>query len=130
MSAAPARPRITRPPEEEIGLVQGIYPDSRNEWHFALACDKLRLDYNFQYPIGPIGARGSQWIDFVVYVPPSRKACFIQGAYWHNRRSQIEDQIKHAAAERYFGPGNVVDFSEEETSSVEAAVRAIRRKLL
>ena len=115
--------------EPEIGLVQGIQPDSKNEWYMALALDKLKLNYIFQYQVGSPGVRGSQSIDFVVYSPYA-KACFVQGAYWHNIRTQVEDQLKHAAAEHYFGVGNVIDFSEEETASVEIAMNSIRKKIL
>lgn len=113
----------------EIGLIQGIRPDSINEWWFGLACERLKLDYNYQVPIGTIGVRGSQWVDYVVY-SPFAYACFIQGSYWHSARTETEDRLKHAAAERVFGAGRVVDFSEEETASLDAAIRSIRRKLL
>lgn len=116
--------------ENPIDLVQGIMPDSKNEYYMALALDHLGLDYRFQYPLGTMGVRGSQVIDFVVYIPPAAKACFVQGAYWHSQRTEGEDILKHAQAEHYFGMGNVIDFSEEETASPEEAQRSIRKKIM
>lgn len=125
-----ATPRPAKIKEEEIPLdiVQGVLPDSKNEYYFALALDKAQIEYLFQVPLGMTGIRGSQVIDFVVFNPVP-VACFIQGAYWHGKRSETEDQLKHAAAEKRYGRGNVIDFSEEETSSIEAASKAIREKL-
>lgn len=125
----PLVPTVQKKPEEEIGLIQGITPDSRNEWHFALALDKLELTYIYQYLLGGYGLRGSQKIDFVVFLATGMVACYIQGEYWHSTKTETEDRLKHAAAEHRFGRQNVFDFSEEETSSVEAALAAIRGKL-
>jgi hypothetical protein len=122
--------KIDKQPMGEVGLLQGIIPGSRNEWHFGLALEKLRLNYIFQYQIGGRGERGSQRVDFLVMIAPASQACYIQGAYWHSTRTADEDRLKHAIAEHLFGRGNVHDFSEEETETVEAAVTSIRKKLL
>lgn len=114
--------------EAEIGLVQGIMPDSVNEWYFALACDKLGLTYNFQFMVGG-GERGSQWVDFLVLTATGWAACYIQGAYWHNYRTESEDKLKQQIARHLFGDSNVFEFSEEETESVEAAIKSITKKL-
>lgn len=122
--------RAVAVPEPEMGLIQGQMPGSKNEWYFALALDKLKIPYIYQFQMGVLGARGSQRIDFVVMVAPTSQACFIQGAYWHNRKTETEDRLKHAEAEREFGAGNVHDFSEDETKDVDTAIRTIRKRLL
>ena len=116
--------------ELEIYPIQGIFPDSRNEFVLALAFEKLGIQFEFQKLLGDFGVRGSQIIDFIAYVAPSPKACFVQGAYWHDQRSESEDILKHSVAEHYYGRGNVIDFSEEETAEVEIAVKAVREKVL
>lgn len=121
---------ILKPAAGEVGLIQGIVPDSVNEWYFSQACDKLKLDYIYQYSLGMVGVRGSQWIDFVVYLAGFRAACNIQGKYWHTTRTADEDRMKHQIQEHIFGKQNVFDFSEEETASVEIAITSIRKKLL
>lgn len=123
---------ISKKDHEEvvIDLVQGIMPDSKNEYLLAVALDLLGIDYRFQYPLGSMGVRGSQVIDFIAYVAPAAKACFVQGSYWHNKSTETEDILKHAQAEHVFGIGNTVDFSEEETNTLEHAKQAARSKLL
>lgn len=125
----PRQPNKLKDEDIVMDLVQGKMPGSINEYILSLAFDKLGIDYSFQHPLGPIGIRGSQVIDFIAYVAPAAKACFMQGGYWHDIRSEGEDILKHSVAEKYYGAGNVVDFFEEETQDVASAVQAIRKKV-
>lgn len=122
------QPNKLREPEIILDIVQNRIPDSRNEYFVALALDKLGIDYRFQVPLGVFGVRGSQVIDFVVY-NPHPVAVFIQGEYWHDRKSESEDTLKQAAAERYYGRGNVVLLMGEETDTPEKALEAVKDKL-
>ena len=124
-----AQPAEIKEPEVTLNPVHGIMPDSRNEYFFALALDQLKYEYLFQKQIGMAGIRGSQVIDFVVFYGAASIACFIQGSYWHKGNTESEDTLKHLAAEHIYGRGNVRDFTEEETSSVDSCVRAIKEKL-
>ena len=121
------------PAEEETGLIQGTKPDSKNEWYFYLALEKLKndfmFDYTYQYKLGMWRTRGSQSIDFLIYYAGREIACYIQGEYWHREARQTEDQLKQAAAKQEFGEGNVITFSEEETESSQAAKLSIRKKV-
>lgn len=121
--------RASQDKQPEIGLVQGKMPDSKNEWYFALACDKLELEYIFQYQIGG-GERGSQWVDFLVMTGLGWAACYIQGAHWHTRETRTEDTLKQQVAAYMFGQNNVFEFNDEETESIEAAVVSIKKKLV
>lgn len=127
---APPKPSKIKEEEPVINLVQGIMPDSKNEYFVALALDKLNLEYRFQVPLGQIGIRGSQVIDFIVYSGGGALAIFVQGEYWHDKKSESEDTLKHAAAERYYGRGNVIDLMGEETDTVDKAYQAVRSKVL
>lgn len=124
-----AQPNELKDQEIPINLVHGIMPDSRNEYFFSLALDKLGYEYLFQKQIGMSGIRGSQVIDFVVFTGGASVACFIQGEYWHRRARESEDTLKHLAAEHIYGTGNVIDFTEEETSSIDNCIKAIKSKL-
>ena len=126
--AATPKPNEIKEEPIPLDLVHGQMPDSYNEYYVALALDKLNYSYSFQVPLGMSGVRGSQVIDFVVY-NPNPVAVFVQGEYWHNKKTEMEDNLKHAAAARYYGAGNVIDFSEEETSTLEAAIRTVKAKL-
>ena len=124
-------PNLTiQKPIVEMGLIQGQMPGSINEYNFSVALEKLDLPYMYQYQMGMMGVRGSQRIDFLVLCAPSSQACYIQGTYWHRAATAGEDRLKHAIAEHIFGVGNVHDFTEEETETVEAAIVSIRKKLL
>lgn len=112
-----------------IQLVRGIMPGSKNEWFTALALDKLKLEYWFQYAIGGgRNVRGGQVVDFVVFNPRATPV-FVQGAYWHNQAHATEDQIKQAAASNYFRTP-VVLLLEEETDTLELALAAVKKKLM
>ena len=122
------QPNKIRESELQLDIVQGLLPDSKNEYYVALALNKLGIDYRFQVPLGVFGVRGSQVIDFVVY-NPNAVAVFIQGEYWHDRKSESEDILKQAAAERYYGRGNVVLLMGEETDTPEKAERTVKERL-
>ena len=101
---------------------------SKNETNYGYALLDAGLEFDMQYVIGSPGIRGSQRIDFVVYVPPRPAAVFIQGAYWHGGRNTTEDQLKQASAEQrgFF----LLLVSEEESATLEAATAHVRRNLL
>ena len=122
------QPNKIRESELQLDIVQGLLPDSKNEYYVALALDQLGIEYRFQVPLGVFGVRGSQVIDFVVY-NPHPVAVFIQGEYWHDRKSESEDTLKQAAAERYYGRGNVVLLMGEETDTPEKALEVVKEKL-
>lgn len=101
---------------------------SKNEVNYGLALLELGLPFDMQFQVGMPGMRGSQRIDFVVYIAPRSAAVFIQGSYWHGTRNATEDQLKQDAAEQ--AGFWVVLVSEEESSTIEAAKAHIRRNLL
>lgn len=125
----PPSPIVMRQPDEEIGLVQGIMPDSINEWYVAQALDRLRMEYIFQYQIfGGTSLRGGQVIDFVVFTATGSLPVPVNGAYWHNFRNDPELMFTLAEAERYFKRKPVV-LEEEETSTRDKAYEAVVSKV-
>ncbi len=121
--------QVNRSEEDEvIGIVQGVIPDSKNEWFVALALDKLGIDYIFQFSLyGGRSVRGGQVVDFVVFHPKALPV-YVQGAYWHAIRSETEDLLKQAAAENYFGVKPVL-LMEDETDTKEKAYQAVIEKI-
>ena len=76
ISAKPAFPEIKR--------VQGIMPDSKEEYWVALALYKLHIDFVFQYQLfGGRKYKGGQVIDFWVKTKPLPTPVFVQGWYFH-----------------------------------------------
>lgn len=119
--------------EPPVSAVQGIMPGSRQEWRVALALERLGFQYEFQKSIsGGRRVRGGQVIDFWIYTAPYPTPCFIQGEYWHNRKTEAEDILKQERVQRVF-KGQVMEnlvIPERELSSVNAAYSLLRRRLI
>lgn len=76
-------------PFPEVQPIQGIMPDSKEEYWVALALDRLHLDYEFQYQLfGGRKYKGGQVIDFWVYTNPLPTPIFVQGWYFHYATAQ------------------------------------------
>lgn len=122
--------KVEEPP---VGTVQGMTPGSVQEWRVALALDKLKMDYEFQKSIsGGRRVRGGQVIDFWIYTAPYPTPCFVQGEYWHDRKSEAEDTLKQERVQRAY-KGQVMPnllLEEKDLSSVQAAYTLLRRKLI
>ncbi len=120
---------VQKDAEPEIGLVNGMVPDSKNEYFVSLALDKLSLDYMYQYALdGGSSVRGGQSIDFVVFNPRPIPV-FIQGEHWHTQSTVNEDILKQAAAEQHFGVRPVL-LMGEETDTIEKAFKVVKAKIL
>lgn len=87
---------------ETIGTIQGMIPDSVEEWRVSVALDKFGWKYEYQSPIaGGRSRRGGQLLDFLVYTLPINTALYIQGEYFHGTRQEQKDKLLQAIA---FGP--------------------------
>jgi hypothetical protein len=104
--------------------------DSVNEENVYLALIKLKVQFRYQVPLGGgTLVRGGQVIDFVLdEIPPRPVALFVQGVYWHNQRTETEDELKHRQAEH--AGYRTVDILEHESTSVDLAADAIKEKAL
>ncbi|MFA5378409.1 MAG: hypothetical protein WC455_21825 [Dehalococcoidia bacterium] len=93
----------TEPP---IGPVQGITPDSVEEWRTALALDTLKLRYDFQKAVG--GGRGGkqykggQVIDFMVYTFPMPTPVSVEGAYFHGKNRKLEEAYQWSKLKQHY----------------------------
>lgn len=119
--------------EPPIGAIQGMMPGSVQEWRVALALNRLKLDYEFQKSIGGgRRVRGGQVVDFFIYTAPYPTPCFVQGKYWHNRKTEAEDTLKQDRVQRIY-KGQIMPnliLQEEDLSSANAAYTLLRRKLI
>lgn len=119
--------------EPPIGAIQGMAPGSVQEWRVALALDRLQLGYEYQKSIGGgRRVRGGQVIDFWVYTAPYPTPIFVQGEYWHNRKTEAEDTLKQERVQRTY-KGQVMPnllLAEQDLSSAQAAYTLLRRKLI
>jgi hypothetical protein len=118
--------------EQEPGarIVQGQVVDSKEEWYFAQALDKLEVQFIYQFQVfGGRDVRGGQVVDFLCVVPPCSQAVQIYGEYWHRDEIQGNERIYLNALEEYFGRENVHIILAGELKSVETAKAIARREL-
>ena len=100
--------------------------DSENEYNFAQALHAEGKTFWFQYQVrGGHGMKGGYILDFMVY-DPFRKGVDIEGPYWHRKTN--EERFRDAIIEAFLG-GPIIKIPDEETKTVDAARRAVRKYL-
>ena len=86
---------VNKPAFPEVQRVQGIMPDSKEEYWVALALYKLKIDFVFQYQLfGGRKYKGGQVIDFWVYTMPLPTPIFVQGWYFHYSTAEKASKSK------------------------------------
>jgi hypothetical protein len=100
---APPRPAKV---EEEIGLIQGMTPDSKEEWWVSQWLDRKHLQYAYQYRVFGGGPEYFYNLDFLVYTRPLATMLEPLGNHWHTdqlgqddrkRQLEIEDVMRDIA---------------------------------
>ena len=90
------------PEEEQIGLVQGKMPDSKEEWWAAQALWKYKVPFEFQFELfHGRDRKGGLIVDFVVW-NPRFTPFLIHGDYWHRGELQGGDKTALIAIASYF----------------------------
>ena len=87
--------RPSHEPFPEVKPIQGIMPDSKEEYWVALALYRLHLDFEFQYQLfGGRKYKGGQVIDFWVRTVPLPTPIFVQGWYFHYATAEKASQSR------------------------------------
>ncbi len=118
----PALP-ATKPPGEEVGLVQGQTPGSKEEWWLARALQARRIEFAYQVPLD--GGRllpGGRVLDFLVFWQSLRIAVPLNGVYWHQDRER--ENLTVEILRRYYD--DVYPVKDTELPGYEAAVEWVR----
>ena len=114
--------------EDEIGLIQGIRPESKEEWHFAQALWQLKIPFYYQVEVlGGKLVRGGQVVDFLLEIPYLQPAQ-VFGEYWHENEMSDEENLNLKILEQIFERPVLVFWAEELVSKQEA-INAIREKI-
>lgn len=93
------------PPPEELGLIQGMMPDSKEEWWVAQALWKYKVPFQFQFQLfGGRSRRGGLIVDFVVW-NPMITPLLVHGNYWHKGELSGGDKTALIAIAGYFNMG-------------------------
>lgn len=117
--------------EQQIGLIQGQVPGSSIEWNVAQALERLKLNYEYQMPIG--GGRlfrGGKVLDFLVYTVPYPTPVTVLGDYWHGG-TKDDVSMELAIIKRLMGR-NIRDpfpIWEHEARTVDVAYNTLKRKI-
>jgi len=91
--------------EEPLGLVQGMMPDSKEEWWTAQALWKYNVPFQFQFQIfGGISRCGGLIVDFLVWNPMATPF-LVHGDYWHRNELKGGDKTALIAIAGYFNVG-------------------------
>lgn len=125
---------VIRPEKTEIQKVQGIMPDSKEEYWVALALYKLKIDFVFQYQLfGGRKYKGGQVIDFWIKTQPLPTPLFVQGWYFHYSTAEKAAQSKlnlmyleSALKGKAMKPVEILDI---EIPTPDDAYMVVKRKL-
>lgn len=88
---------------EEIGLIYGQTPGSKEEWRVAVALWEMGADFEFQYIVGanrPSGAKGIFKLDFLIHVNPKPVGLEVQSKRWHSAQFNSTENFRIAYIER------------------------------
>lgn len=121
-------------PFPEIKPVQGIMPDSKEEYWVALALYKLKIDFQFQYQLwGGRKYKGGQVVDFWVYTVPLPTPLLVQGWYFHYGSAEKTSETKMHLLyleSRLRGKANKpIEIIDKEIPTPEDTYRVVRQKL-
>jgi len=115
----------------ELKPIQGLMPDSKEEFWISLALDKLGYEYIYQYQVFGGNVMGGQKIDFWVLTAPLPTPLYIQSERWHGGSRALESKLKiQRVASEYFGqilpPIEIWDY---EIPTPDMAVVVVKARL-
>jgi hypothetical protein len=131
-SSRPRRTNLTKADPYVLSPIQGIMPDSKEEYWVAIALDTLGQRYYYQYKIkGGQGRIGGQAIDFMCLTPILMTPLKVNGLYWHSGANAQDDKLKDYELMRVmrgkiFPPKTIWDF---EVPSPEAALVVVKARM-
>ena len=112
--------------QEELGLIQGQEPDSKEEYWVAKALWRYEVPFMYQYQIfGGRTRRGGLIVDFLVWNPMATPL-LVHGDYWHKDEMDGGDKTRLIAIEQYFGKSPIILWGSDAQS--EEDVMAFVRK--
>ena len=127
-------PTEVRSANPEVKRVQGIMPDSKEEYWVALALWKLHIDFVFQYQLfGGRKYKGGQVVDFWVYTVPLPTPILVQGYYFHygtaERTAQTKMNIMYLESRLNGKAAKPVEIMDTEIPTADDAYMVVKRKL-
>ena len=100
------------------------------EWRVALALDKLKIPYMFQFDVeGGQRLLGGLVIDFLALTSPLSTPIEVMGGYWHRSNQTSEDRMKEALVRHQGSYAEMVHLWEGELQTISDAYSAVKREL-
>jgi len=100
---------------------------SNYEWRVAIALDKLRLPYMFQFEVmGGRTKRGGLVLDFLVLTVPLSTPVWVNGEYWHSGEQDSEDKLVQAIINQYPDFAEAVVLWGEQLQTEQDAYSAVK----
>ena len=100
------------------------------EWRVALAREKLKIRYKFQFEImGGRAVRGGIVLDFLALTDPLSTPIDIRGEYWHQPRQRVDDDLALAIMMSRGSFAEPVVLYGGELQSEEQAFATVKREL-
>ena len=118
--------------QEQIAPIQGVMPDSKEEYWVAKALYKYDIPFRFQWQIrGGTTRRGGLVVDFVVR-NPMRTPLLVYGKYWHMAELEGGDKRRVVAIADYFKVGvqNIPILWADHSTTEESVSAWVRRNIL
>lgn len=82
--------------------IQGKVPHSWPEVYIALALEKYRIKFDYQYALFQTpGVRGSIIVDFVLH-NPFAQPLEVYGEHWHTGKLSADDRLKLQLTQKHF----------------------------
>ena len=118
----------------EIQRVQGIWPDSKEEYWVALALWKLHVDFKYQYQLwGGRQYKGGQVVDFWIYTVPLPTPLLVQGWYFHyataEKTARTKMNLMYLESRLNGRAMKPIEIITEEIPTPEDAYNVVKRKL-
>lgn len=112
----------------DLPQIQGKQPDSKEEVWVAMALDRLKIGYIFQFDIfGGSHVRGGIMIDFLVFNPFGIPV-EVLGKYWHTGELGADDKLRQGIIEQYFNR-KVVNLWTEDLVDPDTTYTVVKREL-
>jgi len=127
--------RSIRYSEEEdppIGTVQGVTPDSVEEWRVALALDRLGIEYEFQKEVlGGKRVSGGSVVDFWLFTAPYPTPLYVDGTYWHKGMKSYDDINRRLELKKAFKGyiNDIMTIDATQISSSKVAYYKLREMI-
>lgn len=112
----------------ELPPIQGKQPDSKEEVWVAMALDKLKMPYIYQFELIGARLRGGILIDFLV-LNPFGTPVEVMGEYWHTGEMGSDDMFRQAIIEQMIGRP-VVNLWTQDLIDPETTYSVVRRELM